>query len=81
MSHALQMPQTAAMERTVAKPGRNRASEEERVLTWRQEWLERVGYCRSAALTIAQRRDIDLHVALTLPRNGCPHNLALRILL
>lgn len=58
-----------------------RQTEDERVLSWRREWLERVGYCRSSALTIAARRDIDLHLALTLARAGCPHDTALRILL
>ena len=56
-------------------------TEDERVFGWRKEWLERAGYCRSVAATIAARRDIDLHLALTLPRLGCPHNTALRILL
>ena len=69
------------MEPKVAEIEGGRQSEDERVLSWRREWLERVGYCPSAALTIAARRDIDLHLAVTLARAGCPPNTALRILL
>ncbi len=69
------------MEPKVVESHGGRQTEDDRVLTWRREWLERVGYCRSAAQTIAARRDIDLHLALTLARTGCPHNTALRILL
>ena len=58
-----------------------RLSEEERVLLWRAEELERVGYSTGAAAALAARRDVDLHVALALPANGCPHGTALRILL
>jgi hypothetical protein len=73
--------QTPTMERKVAQIAEGRPSEADQVLSWRREWLERAGYCRSAARTLAARRDVDLHLALTLPRNGCPHNTALRILL
>ncbi len=70
------------MEREATRPEGNAArTEEDRVLLWRTEWLERAGYSRFAARTIAARRDVDLHLALALPRNGCSHNTALRILL
>jgi hypothetical protein len=58
-----------------------RLSEDERVLLWRAEELERVGYSPAAASALAASREVDLHVALKLPRNGCCHNTALRILL
>lgn len=58
-----------------------RLSEGERVLLWRAEELERAGYSVAAASALAAQRDVDLHVALELPKNGCPHSTALRILL
>jgi hypothetical protein len=58
-----------------------RLSEDERVLLWRAEELERAGYSAVAAGALAAQRDIDLHVALGLPKNGCSHSTALRILL
>ncbi len=58
-----------------------RLSEDERVLLWRAEELERVGYSPAAAGALAAARDVDLHVALALPKNGCSHSTALRILL
>jgi len=58
-----------------------RLSEGERVVRYRAEELQRAGYNRLAASAIAARRDVDLHLALWLPRNGCPHNTAVRILL
>ena len=58
-----------------------RLSEDERVLLWRAEELERGGYSPAAAGALAARRDVDLHMALELPRKGCSHNTALRILL
>jgi hypothetical protein len=59
----------------------HRPTEDERVAWWRASELERAGYSRLAASVLAARRDVDLHVALSLPRNGCPHATALRILL
>jgi len=53
----------------------------ETVQTWRVEELVRAGYDESAAKTIAQRYDIDLHRAVDLLRNGCPPDLALNILI
>jgi hypothetical protein len=58
-----------------------RLTEGERVVLYRAEELERAGYSRLAASAIAARRDVDLHLALWLPRNGCPHGTAVRILL
>jgi hypothetical protein len=48
---------------------------------WRVEELVRAGYAESAARTIAQRTDVDLHRAVDLLRNGCSPELALNILL
>ncbi len=52
-----------------------------RVEAWRAEELERAGYSREAAAEIAARHDVDLHRAVDLLRQGCPHDVALAILL
>lgn len=56
-------------------------SEDERVLLWRVDMLERAGYDEEAAVALALRRDVDLHQALALVERGCPHHTAVRILL
>ena len=56
-------------------------TEDERVAVWRAETLERCGYSPAAASALAIRRDVDLHRALQLVKNGCSHTTALRILL
>jgi hypothetical protein len=56
-------------------------AETERVVLWREEELERVGYERDAALDLAERTYVDLHLAMDLLRRGCPVDTALRILL
>ena len=56
-------------------------TEAERILTWRFEELERAGYPTSAASELAERVDVDLHLAVELLRAGCPEEIALRILL
>ena len=48
---------------------------------WRTEALERAGYERAAAVKLAARSDVDLHRAVELLEQGCPQDLALRILL
>ncbi len=58
-----------------------RQAEAERVLGWRLEELERAGYSRSDARTLAERKDVDLHLAVSLVRAGCPAQTALAILL
>ena len=45
------------------------------------EALERAGYGRRAAAVLACRKDVDLHQAIGLLKNGCSPELALRILL
>jgi hypothetical protein len=54
--------------------------EAERVLLWREEELERVGYERDTARDLAERTYVDLHLAMDLMRRGCPPDTALRIL-
>ena len=51
------------------------------VEAWRAEQLEMAGYGAREAAELACRHDIDLHVAVNLVGQGCPHELALRILL
>jgi hypothetical protein len=58
-----------------------REAEAERVRTWRLEELERAGYDRRAAVELAERTDVDLHLAVEIVRAGCPTSTALRILL
>jgi hypothetical protein len=56
-------------------------AEAERVLLWREEELERVGYERETARDLAERAYVDLHLAMDLLRQGCPADTAVRILL
>jgi hypothetical protein len=55
--------------------------EDARVMQWRVEALERAGYAPKDVLAMAIDPQVDLHVAVDLVRRGCPHELALRILL
>ena len=55
--------------------------EVERIEGWRLEELERAGYDRLSAWGIAERADIDLHLAIALRRAGCAPATARRILL
>ena len=43
--------------------------------------LERAGYSRPEAARIAERHDVDLHLAIDLISLGCPPQVALDILL
>jgi hypothetical protein len=56
-------------------------TETDRVEGWRAEELERAGYSRRDAAQLAQRFDVDLHFAVELVGRGCPHELAMRILI
>ena len=58
-----------------------RETEAERVLHWRLDELERAGYDRATAWELAERTDVDLHLAASIARGGCPAETALRILL
>lgn len=56
-------------------------AEAERVLVWREEELERVGYAPATARELAERSYVDLHLAMDLLRCGCPMDTAVQILL
>ena len=60
---------------------RERDGDAQRVFLWRRAKLERAGFEAAAAAAIAERLDIDLHVATDLVRSGCPPETALEILL
>jgi hypothetical protein len=55
--------------------------EMERVKHWRAEELVRAGYDPIDAFALAARHDIDLHLAVRLVEHGCPHELAIDILI
>jgi hypothetical protein len=50
------------------------------IVDWRLEQLVDAGYGADDALLLAVRRDVDLHQAVGLLRNGCPVEVALQIL-
>jgi hypothetical protein len=54
---------------------------DDRVTQWRIEELERAGYAPEDVIVMAADTSVDLHVAVDLVRRGCPHDVALRILL
>ena len=56
-------------------------TEQQRIERWRGEMLERAGYEADQAAELAGRHDIDLHRATALLEQGCPPDIALRILL
>jgi hypothetical protein len=56
-------------------------TESQKVARWRAEALEKVGYDPASALELAVRPEVDLHRAIGLVEQGCPPELALRILL
>ena len=56
-------------------------SERDQVVEWRLEELLAAGYEHEDALELADALEVDLHRALELPRDGCPHAVAVRILL
>lgn len=55
-------------------------SEQDRVVDWRLSELLGAGYTQEDALELALAPEVDLHVAVELPRRGCPHDVAVRIL-
>jgi hypothetical protein len=55
-------------------------SEREQVIDWRLRELLAAGYEREDALELALALQVDLHLAVDLPRRGCPHQTAVRIL-
>ncbi len=56
-------------------------SELKRVERWRADALERAGFDPRSAAKLAARLDVDVHYAIQLVQRGCPHELALQILL
>ena len=56
-------------------------AELERVEQWRAEELERAGYGARDAARLAERHDVDLHLAVELLERGCSPELAVSILL
>jgi hypothetical protein len=66
---------------TAAEADLHEDTELERVEAWRAGELERAGYPPLAAAKLAARHDVDLHLAVDLVRQGCPHDVALSILL
>jgi hypothetical protein len=56
-------------------------TEQQRIERWRVEMLERAGWSAEQAAELAARHDVDLHTAIGLIENGCPAEVALRILL
>jgi hypothetical protein len=50
------------------------------VVRWRLERLIEAGYPAATASSLAERVQIDLHLAVWLVRNGCPPATAVRIL-
>jgi len=53
---------------------------DEKTTAWRKNELTRAGYPAEMVVVLAPRGDIDLHLAVTLLRQGCKPALALRIL-
>ena len=51
------------------------------VLSWRFEQLQSAGYAPRDAKLLAERRDVDLHLALRLLEAGCDEDIAVCILL
>ena len=66
---------------TAAEAGLIEDTELGRIEAWRTEELRRAGYDYRAAKTVATRHDVDLHLAVDLLRQGCPPEVALKILL
>jgi hypothetical protein len=58
-----------------------RSLEGDEVAGWRFEELLRAGYTENQSLILADRKDVELHLAVKLAQMGCPRELALRILL
>jgi hypothetical protein len=56
-------------------------TELDRIEQWRAEELERAGYPVREAAQLAERHDVDLHLAIDLISQGCPISVAVEILL
>lgn len=60
---------------------REQIASDEEVVAWRYEQLVGSGYEPRQARRLARRNEVDLHEAIELVGHGCPHELALSILL
>jgi hypothetical protein len=56
-------------------------TELDQVQQWRAEELERAGYPVREAARLAERHDVDLHLAIDLISQGCPVPVAVEILI
>lgn len=56
-------------------------TEDDKIVRWRAQELERGGYSAEQARELALRHDIDLHTAVELLRRGCSPELAMKILI
>ena len=61
--------------------GRKGSSDEDGIVLWRAEELQRAGFRPVLADAVAVRKDVDLHLAVDLVKKGCPDDMAIRILL
>lgn len=56
--------------------------EQQRVVTWRFEQIERLGVAKEHAMDLALRTEIDLHTITDMVAlRGCPPELVVEILL
>jgi hypothetical protein len=72
---------TESLDMTAAETRLAYDTELDRIEDWRREELERAGYPVLDAARLAERHDVDLHLAIDLVSRGCPHSVALGILL
>ena len=52
----------------------------EQVVSWRREQLVGTGFAPTLAARVAENTDYDLHALIELVEQGCPPQLAVRIL-
>ena len=74
-------PQQAGRTLTAAEFETLDEREVEDVLRWRLRELINAGYTCDDALILTTHVEVDLALAIDLPRRGCPHATAMRILL
>jgi hypothetical protein len=72
---------TESLYMTAAETRLAHDTELERIEQWRAQELERAGYPRHDAARLAERHDVDLHLAIDLISRGCPPQVAVDILL
>lgn len=63
------------------EPEKESLSEKDKIEGWRMSQLVRAGYDVASAELLAQRRDVDLHLAAEMLAAGCTVSLAVLILL